>query len=152
MFLFVVKNRSFFVIKYILSVKLLFQIKISTRFFYKIFAVVSKFVSFLIFYIEEVRMSVKHIIVVLEMLYRMRKFFLENSHTIVKCDPKQKSGAKLMTSTVRGKKRLSFSANRSVDTGPAISDFYTHPFRIENKTKKMNKEKRTRRRYIAGII
>ena len=46
---------------------------VNSFFFYKIFAVVSKFVSFLIFYIEEVRMSIKYILVVLEMLYRIKK-------------------------------------------------------------------------------
>ena len=45
-------------------------------------------------------MSNRYILVVLEMLYRIKKKFLKNSHTIVKCDPKQKSGARLMTSTV----------------------------------------------------
>ena len=42
-------------------------------FFYELFAVVSKFILFLIFYIEEVNMSIKYILVVLEMLYRIKK-------------------------------------------------------------------------------
>ena len=69
-------------------------------FFFEIFAAVSKFILFLIFYIEEVNMSIKYILVVLEMLYRIKKKKLKNPHTIVKCDPKQKSGARLMTGTV----------------------------------------------------
>ena len=50
--------------------------------------------------IQELNMSIRYTFVVLKMLYRTKKKILENSFSIAKCDPKEKSGATLLTSTV----------------------------------------------------
>ena len=45
-------------------------------------------------------MSIRYTFVELKMLYRTKEKFLKNSYSIVECDSKEKSGARLITSTV----------------------------------------------------